>query len=107
MERSSLGVFPGEIDMIKSLLAATMAVTLMTGGAYAQSSSSTTTTTQSTTTPIVAAPLVSVETSSQKITSVNGVVTDVTGQSSSGTMVSPLGDTTATRKTTETTTITR
>jgi hypothetical protein len=77
--------------MIKSLLVATMTVTLMAGSAFAQSSSSSTTTTQSTTMPVVAAPMVSVDTNTRKTTSVNGVVTDTTASTSSGTTVSPMG----------------
>jgi hypothetical protein len=91
----------GNINMIKRVLVATMAIALMTGGAFAQSSSSSSTT-QTTTTP-AAPPPASVETHSEKTTTVNGVVTGSTS-TSKGTTVSPMGETTATHNSTQTTT---
>jgi hypothetical protein len=94
-------LIPGNINMIKHVLAATMAVALMTGGAFAQSSSSSSTT-QTTTTPATPPPA-SVESHSEKTTTVNGVVTGSTS-TSNGSTVSPMGESTATHNSTQTTT---
>jgi len=89
--------------MTRIWLAATTALTLMTGVASAQSTTETTTT--ETTAPIVVpAPTVN-ETVSQRTIDSNGVVTDRTKTTTSGVAVSPYGDTTTTRRTTETTTV--
>jgi hypothetical protein len=49
--------------------------------------------------------MASVTTSEDKTTSANGVVTRSTGSTSSGTTVSPTGETTATKDSTHTTTV--
>jgi|HubBroStandDraft_6_1064221.scaffolds.fasta_scaffold1620569_1 hypothetical protein len=90
--------------MTRIWFAAATALTLMTGAAVAQTTTETTTT--ETTAPIVAPmpPAVS-QTTSQRTIDANGVVTDHTRTTTSGTAVSPYGDTTTTRRTTETTTV--
>jgi hypothetical protein len=94
----------GEYDMIKSLLAATTALTLMSGLAVAQSS--TTTTTQSTTYPApMPVPGVVVQSTTQRTINSDGVETDHSKTISSGTDISPSGDTVTTHRTTETTTV--
>jgi hypothetical protein len=95
--------FPGEYDMIKTWLAASMALALMTGVAVAQSSSSTTTSTQSATP--VPAPMLggSSSSSTQQNTNSNGVVTDRSKTTTNGTSVTPYGNLETTRKTTDST----
>ena len=89
--------------MIKTLLAATAVLGLMTGAGFAQTT--TTTSTQSTTSgpsPIGGAVLNS---TSQRTVDSNGVVTDQTKTYSAGTAITPAGDLATTRKTTETTVV--
>lgn len=101
--------------MTRIWLAATTALTLMTGVAAAQTTTSTTTT--ETTAPvivqapvIVAPPVIAPapaqsETISQRSVDSNGFVTDRTRTITTGTTVNPYGDATTTRRTTETTTV--
>ena|ERR1700722_5731237 len=95
--------------MTRTLLAATAALTLMTGVATAQTTTETTTT--QTTAPVVVpvAPPVVVpppvsETTRERTVDANGAVTDHSRTTTSGTTMSPYGDLTTTRKTVETTT---
>jgi hypothetical protein len=90
--------------MTRIWFVAATAFSLMAGAAVAQTTTETTTT--ETTAPIVAPmpPTVS-QTTSQRTIDANGVVTDHTRTSTSGTSISPYGDTTTTRRTTETTTV--
>ena len=91
--------------MISSWLGATMALAMMTGVALAQNSPSSTTSTQSTTSapaPLLGAISVSV---TQRTTDSDGVVTERTQTSTSGSTDSPSGDSAPTWKTTETTTV--
>jgi hypothetical protein len=89
--------------MIKTWLAAATALALMTGGALAQTSTSSTTSTQSTTAaPIPMASAISASRSQQTVDS-NGVETDKSQTYSNGTTVSPSGDVSTTRKTTDST----
>ncbi len=89
--------------MLKSMIAATAILGLASGTCLAQSSS--TTTTQSTTS--VPAPLggTVVDSVTQRTVDANGVVIDRTKTYTSGTAITPSGDTATTRKTTETTTV--
>jgi hypothetical protein len=92
-------------DMIKFCLVATAALGILAGGAVAQTSTSTTTSTQSTT-PI--APPVygtSMDSSTQRTVDSNGVVVDKTKTYTTGTGITPSGDLTTTRKTTESTSV--
>jgi len=90
--------------MIRTWLAATMALAMMTGVAAAQTSSSSTTTTQ-TTAPVLA-PVYggSSSSSSQQTIDSNGVQTDKTQTYSNGTTITPSGAVSTTRKTTDSTT---
>jgi hypothetical protein len=95
--------------MTRTLLAATAALTLMTGIASAQMSQTTTTTTETSAVPVVpVAPMVmpvvptSVENSKQRTVDSFGNVTEHSNSVSQGTAVSPFGDVTTTRRTTET-----
>lgn len=90
--------------MTKTWLAAAAALTLMTGGAFAQTSTSTTTSTESTTAAPVPMPGVVSASSSQQTVDSNGVETDKTQTYSNGTTVTPSGDVSTTRRTTESTT---
>jgi hypothetical protein len=97
--------------MTRSLLAATTALTLMAGIAVAQTTETTTTTTvpAPVVVPVVpvvpAAPTSVVDTMRQRTIDQNGVVTEQTRTTSQGVATSPYGDTTTTRKTTETHTV--
>jgi len=90
--------------MIRTCLAATTALAMMTGIAVAQTSSSTTTSTQ--TTAPIPAPVYgsSSSSSSQQTIDSNGVQTDKTQTYTNGTTVAPSGTVETTRKTTESTT---
>jgi hypothetical protein len=95
--------------MTRTLLAATAALTLMTGVATAQTTTETTTT--ESTAPVVVpvpppvvVPPPMTQTTSERTVDANGVVTDHTRTTTSGTSVSPYGDLTTTKKTVETTT---
>jgi hypothetical protein len=92
--------------MNKTWLALTTALTLMAGVASAQTM--TTTTTESTTAvpvPVMpVAPTIS-ESTTQRTVDSDGVVTDHSKTMTSGTTISPYGDSTSTRRTTETTTV--
>jgi len=91
--------------MIKTYLAATTILALMTGFAVAQTSSTSTTTIQ-TTAPIAAPPAGTTSWStSQRTTDVDGVTTDKTRAVTTGTTVAPNGDIATTRRATETTTV--
>ena len=89
--------------MYKTLLTALAVLPLISGIAVAQTTTSTTTSTQSTTVPV--APLVGATStsSSQRTVDSMGVVTDKSQSTMTGTSVSPSGDTSTTRKSTETT----
>lgn len=92
--------------MIKSLVAATLALTMVTTAAMSQTSSSSSATTTQTTIPApVPAETTTTGTATQRTTNMNGVVTDQTKAMGSSTTISPSGDTTATKKSTETTTV--
>jgi len=90
--------------MIRTWLAAGMALAMMTGVAAAQTSSSSTTSTQ-TTSPIPA-PVYggSSSSSSQQTIDSNGVQTDKTQTYTNGSTVTPSGTVSTTRKTTDSTT---
>ena len=90
--------------MYRTWLAATAIAALMTGAASAQTTTSTTTT-QTTAPVIVPIPAPVTETTTRRTVDENGVVTDHSRTITNGTAVSPYGDTTTTRRTTETTTI--
>jgi hypothetical protein len=96
------------IEMTRTWLAATAALSLMTGSALAQSTALTTTSTESTTitpvAPMVVVPAPSFTESSRTVDD-NGVVTDQTKTSTNDMAVSPSGDTTMTHRTTKTTTV--
>ena len=89
--------------MIRTWLAATTALALMTGVAVAQTSSSTTSTQSTTAAP---APVYggSSSSSSQQTTDSNGVQTDKTQTYTNGTTFTPSGAVSTTRKTTDSTT---
>lgn len=92
--------------MNKTWLAMTTALTLMAGVAAAQTM--TTTTTESTTAvpvPVVPVAPTIMETTTQRTVDTDGVVTDHSKTVTSGTTLSPFGDATTTRRTTETTTV--
>ncbi len=89
--------------MIRHLFVATAALALMTGAALAQTSSSTTTTSTTLAPAVVPGGISS--SSSQQTTDSNGVTTDKSQTYTSGTTVSPAGDVSTTRKSTETTTV--
>jgi uncharacterized lipoprotein YajG len=98
----------GEENMTRTMIAAAAALTLMTGFAVAQTTETTTTTTESTSAmPVV--PVVPVvppsvtENSKQRTVDAFGNVTEHSRSVSQGTSMSPFGDTTVTRRTTETT----
>jgi ABC-type Fe3+-hydroxamate transport system substrate-binding protein len=91
--------------MIKTWLAATTALTLMSGMAVAQSESSTTTSTQYSAPLVMPAPGSVTESTTRTTTDSNGVQTETDKTVTRGVAVSPFGDTTTTRKTTETTTV--
>jgi hypothetical protein len=99
----------GEEHMIRTMLAATAALTLMTGIAVAQTSETTTTTTESTSAvpvvPVAPIPMMPsvTENSKQRTVDAFGNVTEHSRSVSQGAAVSPFGDTTVTRRTTETT----
>lgn len=90
--------------MIRTWLAATMALSMMTGVALAQTSTSSTTSTQSTTAVPALVPGTAGVTNTQQTTDSDGVVTDKTQTYTSGTTVAPSHELATTRKTTETTT---
>jgi len=96
--------------MTRMLLATVAALTLIGGTASAQTTTSTTETTQ-TMVPVVVpppvvvqAPGVLVESTSQRTIDGSGVM-DRTRTTTTGTSISPFGEATTTRKTTETTTV--
>ena len=90
--------------MTKTWLAAAAALAMMTGGALAQTTTSLPTSNQSTTaTPAPVVGVVSASRSQQTVDS-NGVETDKTQTYSNGTAVTPSGDVSTTRKTSESTT---
>jgi hypothetical protein len=92
--------------MTKTWLAATTALALMTGIAVAQTVETTTTTEQTSAVPVVpVVPPAVVQSTSQRTIDANGVVTDHSKTVTQGTSVSPYGDTTTTRRTTETTSV--
>jgi hypothetical protein len=92
--------------MTRLWLAAPAALTLIAGAAMAQTSSETTTTTNTyvPVAPVVpVAPPVTQRTVQQRTVDSDGNVSERT--MTTGTTVSPYGDTTTTRRTTETTTV--
>jgi hypothetical protein len=91
--------------MIKCMLSATMALSILTGGALAQTSTSSTTSTQTTTAIPMPAQTTAVNSMSEHTVGADGVVTDKTKTTANGTVVSPAGDTIVTRKSTETQTV--
>src|ERR1700704_5224514 len=95
-ERSSLG----EPLMIKTLLAATMSLALMSGGVMAQSSTSSTTT--QTTAPVAASRDVDVSTTTKRTEGRNGVMIE---KDTVGTSVTTPGSAGTTNSTTSTTTV--
>jgi hypothetical protein len=91
--------------MLKTILTATAILSMITGFALAQTSSTSTTTT-STTAPVVAPPPnVTSWSESQRTTNSDGVTTDKTHTAATGASVSPNGDVTTTRKTSDATTV--
>jgi len=96
--------------MTRTWLAATTALALTAGVAAAQTTTSTTTYQSDapviTPAPQIIAPAPSVtETTTQRTINSDGVETNHSKTVTSGTTMSPYGDTTTTRRTTETTTI--
>jgi hypothetical protein len=97
--------------MTKTLLAATTALTLMSGVALAQSTETTTTTTTAApvavvpAVPAAPAPTQVIDTMRQRTIDQNGVVREETKTTSQGVAATPYGDTTTTRQTTETHTV--
>ena len=88
------------------LMAAALTLAMTAGAAMAQMTTSSTTTTQSTgIAPVPPATANNVDTMTQHSVNAQGVVTDKAKTTSSGVTVSPEGDTTATKKSTETTTV--
>jgi|GEM_PF-2524936 len=88
--------------MTKTWLVAAAAIAVTIGGAQAQTSSSTTTSTQ-TTNPLPApSTAATVDTTNQRTTDAYGNVIDKNRTTTTGTVVSPLGDTTTTKKTVDT-----
>ena len=78
--------------MFKAFFASTIAISLLSGVAIAQSSSSSSTTTQTTVAPIAPMPSdTSVSTTTQRSMDANGVVTEMNKTSSRGSTVSPMG----------------
>jgi hypothetical protein len=92
-------------DMIKFCLAATAALGIMTGVGLAQTSTSTTTSTQSTAPAAPPTFGTSMDSSSQRTVDSNGVVIDKQKTYTSGTGITPNGDMSTTRKSTESTTV--
>jgi hypothetical protein len=90
--------------MTKTWFAAAAVLVMMTGGALAQTTTSSTTSTESTTAAPV--PVVGVVSSSNRQQTIdsNGVQTDKTQTYSNGTTLTPAGDVSTTRKTSESTT---
>jgi hypothetical protein len=90
--------------MIRTLLAASMALALMAGVAVAQSSSTTTSTQSSTSvpTPVIGG---SSSSSTQQTTDCNGVVTNKSQTYTSGNTVAPAGNLVTSKKTTVSTTV--
>jgi hypothetical protein len=92
--------------MTRTWLAATTALALMTGIAVAQTTETTTTTESTSAVPVVpVVPPTVVQSTTQRSVDPNGVVTDHTKTVTQGTTMSPYGDTTTTRRTTDTTTV--
>jgi hypothetical protein len=91
--------------MTRHILVATAALTLMAGAAFAQSTTSTTTIQSTVPTVVPMLPAPSTESTSDRTVDSNGVVTEHSKSTTSGTEVSPYGETTTTRRTTETTTV--
>jgi hypothetical protein len=105
---SATGISLENEIMTRIWLAAPAALTLIAGAAMAQTSSETTTTTNTyVPVPVAPAPVVpppiTQRTVDQRTVDSNGDVTEKT--MSTGTTVGPLGETTTTRRTTETTTV--
>lgn len=91
--------------MTRTMLAAATALVLMTGIAAAQTTE-TTTTTESTAVPVVpVVPPTVIQTTRQHTVDQLGNVTDHSKTITQDSAMSPLGDTTTTRRTTETTTV--
>ena len=95
--------------MIKTFLAIPLALSMMTGIAFAQMSTSSTTTTTTDTPVVVVAPIlpmvgVTSSTATQSKTSFDGTVTDKTQTYTTGTAVTPSGNLVTTKKSTESTT---
>ena len=91
--------------MIRFCLAATAAFGIMTGAAFAQTSTSTTTSTQSATPVLPPVYGTSMDSRTQRTVDSNGVAVDKTKTHTTGTGITPGGDLTTTRKTTESTTV--
>jgi hypothetical protein len=93
--------------MIRFCLAATAAFGIMTGTAFAQTSSSTSTTTSTQSAAPVLPPVYgsATDSSTQHTVDSNGVVVDKTKTSTTGAGITPGGDLTTTRKTTESTSV--
>jgi hypothetical protein len=91
--------------MIKFCLAGTAALGIMTGVGLAQTSTSTTTSTQSTAPAAPPTFGTSMDSSSQRTVDSNGVVIDKQKTYTSGTGITPNGDMSTTRKSTESTTV--
>lgn len=91
--------------MLKTCMTATAILAMMTGLALAQTSSTSSTTTQ-TTAPIAApAPAVTSWSDTQRTTTGDGVTTDSSHSAAKGTTVSPNGDVTTTRRSSDATTV--
>lgn len=98
--------------MIRTIFAATTALTLMMGAAVAQTTTTTTTETTASVPVVVpvvpvvpAVPTAVVDTMRQRTIDQNGVVTEQTRTTSQGVAATPYGDTTTTERTTETHTV--
>jgi hypothetical protein len=98
----------GDFDMTRTFVSAAAALTLMAGTALAQTTTSTTT--YQTTAPVVVPvpmplPAPVSQTTTERTVDENGMTTDHSKTVTSGTTISPFGDTTTTKRTTETTTV--
>ena len=88
--------------MTRTMLAAAMALTLMSGAAVAQSSSSSSTTESTTATPVVRGDMT---TTTHNATDAGGMLTEKDKTVSKSSDISPSGDTTISRNKSETTTV--
>jgi len=94
--------------MLKTFLAATATLTLLAGVAMAETVTTTTTETAAPVmvpVPVVPAPATVTESTTQRTVGRDGLVTDQSKTTTTGTSMSPFGDTTTTHRTTESTTV--